>query len=547
MVGSAVLLTVIHPPLGMSFLAWVAWVPFILACRPDISARRLMICAYLAGLCFWFWNLHWLIIVTTPGYITFGFVQALYWPLLALSVRFVRQKRWPLFLAAPVIFVGAEAIQGWLFTGFSWYYLAHSQYEHLRLIQICDIFGTLGVSVLVAMGNGLLAALILSRINKYTPSPRRYRIIQVVAFHILLLGTIFYSEKRLSETPQYQTDGPMLGSVQPNVPAWVKEEMDNGQEILDDLIADSEKCFDAGAAMVCWPETMVLAPMNPQYLALSVPDSDPPRYHKQIAEHTKDRGFVVFGAHTAAIDFQGGKPTISDQYNSAFLYRPDGEPAPNIYHKIHLVPFGEYIPFRNIQWVYRLFMFFNPYDYDYSLSAGTEYTAFEIEAGDQKHRFGTLICYEDTDPTIARKMVLAENGTKKADFLVNISNDGWYVRFKDREVVPMAELEQRTAISVFRCVENRISIIRSVNTGISCLIEPTGKIRDGFKMGNLPQKAMTRQGVAGWFVDTIPLDSRITIFSRTGRWLDILLGTGWSLILLLSIYGLWKNRRNAKK
>ncbi|MHC5179056.1 MAG: hypothetical protein ACYSOS_00870, partial [Planctomycetota bacterium] len=82
MLASAVLLTVIHPPLNVSWLAWAAWVPFMLACRPDISARRLMVCAYVAGLCFWFGNLYWLVIVTTPGYITFSFVQACYWPLL---------------------------------------------------------------------------------------------------------------------------------------------------------------------------------------------------------------------------------------------------------------------------------------------------------------------------------------------------------------------------------------------------------------------------------------------------------------------------------
>jgi apolipoprotein N-acyltransferase len=111
----------------------------------------------------------------------------------------------------------------------------------------------------------------------------------------------------------------------------------------------------------------------------------------------------------------------------------------------------------------------------------------------------------------------------------------------------MVELAQRTAISAFRCVENRISIIRSVNTGISCLIEPTGKIRDGFEKGNLPEKAMDRQGVAGWFVDTIPLDSRITFFSKHGRWLDVLLGTGWSIILLLSIYNLRKHQKSKVK
>jgi len=553
MLVSAVLLTVIHPPLSLSWLAWVAWVPFVLACRPEISTRRLMLCAYLGGLCFWFGNIYWLVIVTTPGYIAFSIAQAFYWPLLALSVRFIRQKNWPLFLTAPVIFVGAEAIQGVMYTGFCWYYLAHSQYQHLPLIQICDIFGALGVSVLIAMVNGVMVDWVLCKNRAATVMERAQRtglrhgqaeldratrnvpLVSTVLAAVLIAGSLWYGHIRLSETPDYQTEGPLLGSVQPNVPAYVKEEMDNAQEILDDLIADSDRCFAAGAAMVCWPETMVLAPMNPKYLSLCVVNSDPPRYHQQIIEHANNQGYVLFGASSADIGIRDGNYTITDQYNSAFLYRPDGNADPKIYHKIHLVPFGEYIPFKKTApWIYKMILWLSPYDYDYNLTAGTDYTRFEIEAEGKKYHFGVLVCYEDTDPTVTRKQVLDENGSKKADWLVNISNDGWYVHFKNRQVVPMVELAQRTAISAFRCVENRISIIRSVNTGISCLIEPTGKIRNDYKNGNLPKEAMARQGVAGWFVDTVPIDSRVTFFSKHGPWLDVLLRMGWILILSLA-------------
>lgn len=541
MLVSAALLTVIHPPLHMWYLAWIAWVPFMLACREDISTRRLLICGYLAGFCFWFGNMYWLIIVTLSGYIAFSFVYACFWPLLALSVRYVRRKKIPLFLAAPVIFVGAEGVQGWLFTGFSWYHLAHSQYHLLKLIQICDIFGALGVSVLIAMVNGLAVDWLLFKNRKVSLSLYLCPI-GTVAVAALIAGSIWYGHYRLAETPQFQTQGPILGSVQPNVPAWVKEEMSSGQKILDDLIADSIKCFDAGAVMVCWPETMVLAPMNPDYLAVCVPDSDPPRFHKQILDFSRDRGYVLFGAHTNTIGIENFSYSITNQYNSAYLFRPDGTPDPKIYHKIHLVPFGEYIPMKkSAPIVYRLFQLFNPYDYDYSLTPGREYTNHSIETDGKQYSFGTLICYEDTDPTVTRKLVLDDSGNKRADWLVNISNDGWYVHFKERQVVPMVELAQRTAISVFRCVENRISIVRSVNTGISCLIEPTGKIRSSFKSGNLPSETMSRQGVAGWFVDSVPLDSRVTLFSRYGRKLDIIMGLGWSIILLLSIYNLRKS------
>jgi apolipoprotein N-acyltransferase len=574
MLASAILLTVIQAPFNLSWLAWIAWVPFVLACCPEISIRRLMVCAYLGGLCFWFGNIYWLVIVTTPGYIAFSIAQALYWPLLALSVRFVRQKNWPLVLTAPVIFVGAEAIQGVMYTGFCWYYLAHSQYAHLQLIQICDIFGALGVSVLIAMANGVIADWMLfksvarssslssvalakedawargnrvrctqgSAIGRLAP-PRCWGATVLVA--VLIAGACWYGHVRLTETPDYETIGPLLGSVQPNVPAWVKEEMDNGDEILDDLIADSQKCFEAGAVMACWPETMVLAPMNPKYLSLCVVNSDPPRYHQQIIQHAQKQGYVLFGASSADIGVRDGNYAITDQYNSAFLYRPDGTADPKIYHKIHLVPFGEYIPFKKTApWIYNMILWLSPYDYDYNLTAGTEYTTFEIETEGKKYSFGVLICYEDTDPTVTRKLILDENGSKKTDWLVNLSNDGWYVHFRNRQVIPMVELAQRTAISAFRSVENRVSIIRSVNTGISCLIEPTGRIRNDYQNGNLPEAAMDRQGVAGWFVDTVPIDSRVTFFSKHGRWLDVLLGSGWSLILLLSIYNLWKHRKS---
>lgn len=138
-----------------------------------------------------------------------------------------------------------------------------------------------------------------------------------------------------------------------------------------------------------------------------------------------------------------------------------------------------------------------------------------------------------------------QDGKKKADWLVNISNDGWYVQFKDNKVIPSVELAQRTAICVFRCVENRISLIRSVNTGVSCLIDPYGRIQNQYLSGNLPIQGMARQGMAGWFVDAIPLDSRITFYTRFGAWIDKLPVAGVCLITILA----WINtfKRSKKK
>ncbi|MHC4497272.1 MAG: carbon-nitrogen hydrolase family protein, partial [Planctomycetota bacterium] len=134
--------------------------------------------------------------------------------------------------------------------------------------------------------------------------------------------------------------------------------------------------------------------------------------------------------------------------------------------------------------------------------------------------FGVIICYEGTVPAIAREFALDEQGRKRLDWIVNISNDGWFVRFKDDKVTPSTELGQHAAICAFRAVENRLAVVRSVNTGISCLIDSMGRIRDGYAEGTLPSEAMSRMGMTGWFTDRIPIDSRTTFFSKYGEWLD---------------------------
>ena len=136
-------------------------------------------------------------------------------------------------------------------------------------------------------------------------------------------------------------------------------------------------------------------------------------------------------------------------------------------------------------------------------------------------------------PAIARRFALNEQGRKRVDWLVNISNDGWFVRFKDGRVFPSTELAQHTAVCVFRAVENRLAVLRSVNTGISCLIDTAGRIKNGFLAGNLPNKAMDRTGCAGWFVDRVPIDKRTTFFSRYGQWLDF--SCAVCLILLIIV------------
>lgn len=545
---SAGLLTVCQAPWNLDWLAWIALVPFVLACHPQTPGKVLFFIAYLVSLASWLGNLYWLIPITGPGYACFAAFQALYWPLLALGVRSLRRGNWPMALAVPILFVGAESIQSFLFTGFSWYFLAHSQYQHLPLIQIADLFGTFGISALIAAVNGVAADAIVAIGRKRFFNKRLW--ISGALIWLLLAASILYGNHQLKQIDANRQISSYCSaaSVQTNVPTAVKEETDNAGAILDNLFLLSDQCIQAGAKFIVWPETMVLTVLNPGYREyfLDKPESEPVLFNRLIAEYAKkNQCYVLVGAHGADVGVVRGELGVVDRYNSAYLYLPTGKQSHLRYDKIHLVPFGEYIPFKkSFPPLYQLFMQLSPYDYDYNLTPGESFTLFPIKLNNTEYHFGVLICYEDTDPAISRKMVFQDH-VKAADWLVNMSNDGWYVHFKDKTVVPSVELPQRTAISVFRCIENRISILRSVNTGISCLIEPDGRLRNQFQAGSLPENVMDRQGVEGWFMDHIPRIKTITFYTRNGDWIDKL--PAGMLILTTIVIVLKRHRRRTKR
>ncbi len=298
----------------------------------------------------------------------------------------------------------------------------------------------------------------------------------------------------------------------------------------------SKAAVKAGAELVIWPETMVQAILDSQVWPFLVSAEDNRAFDKALREHSEKTAFVLVGAYGGSIQQDSDGSISLARYNSAFLYRPDGQQDGRRYDKIHLVPFGEVLPLRKtLSSFYRMLMKvkFIPYNFDYSLDYGSEYTVFEmtgretqnlkLKTQNRGYKFGVIICYEDTVPAIARRFALDKNGQKQIDWLVNISNDGWFVKFEDAKVSPSAELPQHAAVCAFRAVENRLTIVRSVNTGISCLIDSLGRIKDGFLAGTLPHKAMARTAVAGWFTDRIPIDKRTSFFSKNGELAGFLL------------------------
>jgi len=557
-VATAIMLTVIQAPIDLSFLAWVAWVPFVVACSPEAKPRRLFFVGYVTCLLYWMGNLYWVAPVTIVGWLVFCIYTALLWPVLALCLRYCRNKRVPLFLASAVLIVGIERMQGFFLGGFYWRFLAHSQYQNITIIQIADHFGAGGVSFLIAMVNGLLAELIIATRSQKTVGwgLPHLKVIGGLKAHPTLLfsvglvgaaliASIVYGRWRIRQADEFVKPGPMVASLQSNVPQSVKRSFESGQELFDGLMEKSKAAVQAGAELIVWPETMVQAILDTEVWPWLASADKHKALDKALREHAENNAYVLVGAYGSEVR-QEGTELYQARYNSAFFYRPDGTQDDKRYDKIHLVPFGEVLPLRrSMAWFYELLMKikFIPYNFDYSLDYGSHYTIFTMASKQAEepspryniHRFAVIICYEGTVPYVARKFTFEDywHGRKRIDWLVNISNDGWFVRFVDDKVQPSMELPQHAAVCAFRAVENRLAIVRSVNTGISCMIDSLGRIRDGYVQGTLPEEAMARTGMAGWFMDRVPIDTRITFFSKYGGWLDFC--CEYSVILLIIV------------
>ncbi len=188
----------------------------------------------------------------------------------------------------------------------------------------------------------------------------------------------------------------------------------------------------------------------------------------------------------------------ADRRNAAFFFDRTGTLSDQRQDKIHLVPFGEYIPFQSIPPIYNLFVRLGPHYYaDYVLTRGQGTTVFSLEPGSAgaSVRFIVPICFEDIVPSMVSRMLFAQ-GTKRADFLVNITNDGWF---------RAGQMPQHLQAALFRSIENRVPTARSVNTGVSGFVDSVGRVGT-----TIPA------GTEGFAVAQLVLDRRVAPYTRLG-------------------------------
>jgi apolipoprotein N-acyltransferase len=212
------------------------------------------------------------------------------------------------------------------------------------------------------------------------------------------------------------------------------------------------------------------------------------------------------------------------RFNSALLFNAQGK-AEAKFDKMHRVPFGEYVPFKD--WL-PFMSALTPYDFDYSIQQGETFTRFKLK---DKYHFGVLVCFEDSDPLLARRYAVADMDGPAVDFLVNISNDGWFDG--------SSEHEAHLAVSRFRAIECRRSLVRAVNMGVSAVIDPNGRVLKPTSIkGTKPTewKIMKEKlqyedfaesdwgefkQVAGILHTMVPIDRRESFYAVVGDWLPI--------------------------
>jgi apolipoprotein N-acyltransferase len=414
-------------------LAWFGFVPLFFTLRNKGKLQAFFL-AYLCGFVFWWLVIYWLVHVTAVGTLVLILYLSLYFGFFGLFFPYLLHTTYSI-LALPAAWTLLEYCRSHLLTGFPWALLGYSQYLNLPLIQIADITGAWGVSFAVMMIN--VAVYSGYRVQGTGYGKRQKIIFPAVCIVIVLI----YGLYSIYRTPNPEPRTPIKVSViQGNIPQELKWDQHSKDFILKKYLDLTAQAAEDKPDLIIWPEA-----------SLPVIPEEEPAYYDVLSEDIRLKQIpLLFGAVTKRGD---------NYYNSALLVSGKGELLAG-YDKLHLVPFGEYIPLK------KALPFLQTIVPIGDIAAGNNYTVFSHPSSIINHpssiKFSVLICFEDLFPELSRRFVL--NG---ADFLINITNDAWYKK-------TTAALQHFQA-SVFRAVENRRYLVRAANTGISGFIAPSGK------------------------------------------------------------------------
>lgn len=497
---SAVLIILSFPKFSWSFLAWVALVPLFKALNDKTSGQRFRL-GYLTGILSSLGIFYWVtysmrhygglnILTSFSILLLMVLYLALYWGAFSWLWGLYPPEGFFSLLWAPSIWVGLELIRSRLLSGFPWALLGHSQYDHLPVIQLAEITGVYGISFLIILVNQTLYQLFCTE-GPFLGWARKWKAaFFTLSLFTLALGFGYYS---LSSQKQkdHQAPAVRVAVIQGNIDQSLKWDPAYQEETIRIYQDLSKEALSKNPELVIWPETAV-----PFYFLHEN------RFTPGLFRLSREgRTHLLFGS-PALSHWQGE----IRYHNRAYLLSPEGRI--NFYDKVHLVPFGEYIPLKRflpfVGKIVQAIGDFTPGTGNYGLPH-------------PKGKIGVLICFETIFPELSR--AFNQEGCR---ILVNITNDAWF----GNTSAPY----QHLSMLVFRAVENRVWIARSANTGFSAVIDSSGRIVKRIPLFQ-----------TGEIYANIPLRGEKTFYADHGDWIVVFCG----LIFLagISIVGIKYHRR----
>ena len=507
---SGLLLTGAVPKVGLDWLAWIALVPLLYAIRNQSVSGGLRY-GFFTGLFHFLSLLYWLVpVMRTYGYlpmylsviilVLFAAFLALFIAAFSVGLTIVRTGPLRCLLLIPAVWVALEYIRSFIFTGFPWELLGYSQFNRLQLIQISDILGVYGLSALIAFVNGALFLALLFLIKRrwqHTNITKRLAAGSAMALILAVAITWIYGHWRLNTIDRLISTAPQttISVIQGNIDQSIKWDPAFQIDTIEKYNRLSATVIKDKPDLIVWPESA-----TPFYFMYDVRPSQ----------------LVLDGIRQTAVDYLIGSPSFVrvngevKLYNSAYLIIPEDKTMGK-YDKTHLVPFGEYVPFK--KWL--------PFLGKIVAQVG-DFKAGRVGNTLPWHdeQLGIQICYEIIFPRLSRAM--AKNG---ASILINITNDAWFGKTSGPY--------QHFSMTVLRAVENRRSLARSANTGISGFIDPAGRI---LKSTELLQEAVATQKV--------PLLKEKSVYTRFGDWFAQACLAATLLAALLGVYK--RSTKNSK-
>lgn len=529
------LLTAAFAPVGQFYFAWIGLVPWLLVVNGTRSNRSAFFWSWIGGTLFFIANMWWMAFVTVPGMIALMALLGLYWGAAGLIIRatgVLRLKR-PLLqclLLAAIWVTAAEWFRGiWPWHGLPWLYLGHTQTPVLWMCQIADITGVAGISFLLVMINGWVALWILNG-RKIAGLMASGLIIIAITAAVIGYGVFRFQAEKF-------TAGPKVLVVQPNFPqdnsTGQKGAGYTAQDMIDFHFDSTRQALmaNSGVDLVVWPETMLPMINAREHFVGSIVDQTNQR--AMNLAYIFHVGIISGGEYWDDIHQEpDGRLWPADSRNVTYYYDRQGMLSDLRYDKIHLVPFGEFVPFKDtFPALNHLLISLGPPDMKYySLRAGDEdhLTVFDLAQSDPNAApwaIVTPICFEDIDATLCAEMCRPDPATpdrKRAQILVNLTNDAWF---------KANENSQHLQAAVFRSIENRVPTARSVNTGISGFIDPLGRT-----------SGLLAARTAAVSVGTLQLCSRITFFTLYGPVFSWLCAAVTAIVILKMLMG-WVGRK----